>query len=843
MANFNLTITNEGAAFLADVIANQGSLEFTEVRFSSTNYVGSEASLTEGTFAGTFITKAPSASILNQTTIDIAASFDNTTFTAAKQLYSIGVIAEDGNNNSALVAVCTTSVPDIIPAYMAPGSNYAFNINMTVSSTNGITVTGSVAGVLYVSDIVDNLNSHETNKPLSANQGRLLKELIPTSGMFPHVIVISDAGSVVTLTKEAKVITATETSTGHFEADVDEYGTWTIDSLLNGDDAQTTLNVDAVKIYTITDEHFSASITISYPSGGTCTLSATGQNPQVATSSPYTFTVHAAATYTLTATYRGATRTKNVVISTNGQIETETFLVDGATVLTTDDPEIWLDCICYWDKNYTTEAEIIADSETLLALISDQNAADYMVRSTSFRTLICADALAMLYIGQYNYCADALLANSTWLAAICASDYFELVLSVQNPVMTSNTTPSGTCFGSSYYNAAHDYYCGFNNDYEDSWYTASGTSQTGAYLGYQFMSNTSAFLVSAHYTNKGYATKLKLQGSNDGITWTDLSSVYTLSYPVYREKLYMECTQEYLYAYYRIYITEGVNLSASDTPGIQIFDVKIFGRTDVTPPASRTLKTFATATDAEVLEMVCKADRGEVDLYDDAGWRVGQEHSVDLNPIDVAGTYKSITWSVGERQAAQTATFVLMHKGLYELVTSVLDKQGQTRTTCSFVVGVKNNLSAQGYINSTATNSGSWNSCARRSWCNGGFREAIPSTLRAAFKQFKTITASEPASSSNTISNDYFALPAEKEVLGIKNGGTQTEADALTQFKYYETAANRIKTMGDSGSAEKYWLRTPYGNNTSNMCMMETGATDYGSGNDSDHGISPFGCL
>ena len=272
MGNFNLTITNEGAALLADVIANQGSLEFTEVRFSSTNYVGSEAALTEGTFGGTFITAVPSASILNQTTIDIAASFDNTTFTVAKQLYSIGVIAEDGDGNTALVAVCTTSVPDTIPAYMAPGSNYAFNINMTVSSTDHITVTGSVASVLYVSDIVDSLNSYETNKPLSANQGRLLKELIPSSGMFPHVIVISETGSVVTLTKGAKVITATETSTGHFEADVDEYGTWTIDSVLAGDDAQTTIYVDAVKIYTIDDSHFQASITVKYNTNGTCAL-------------------------------------------------------------------------------------------------------------------------------------------------------------------------------------------------------------------------------------------------------------------------------------------------------------------------------------------------------------------------------------------------------------------------------------------------------------------------------------------------------------------------------------------------------------------------------------------
>ena len=147
MANFNLTITNEGAAFLADVIANQGTINFSEVRFSSTNYVGSEAGLTEGTFGGTFITVTPSASVLDGTTINIEASFTNTTFSTDKTLYSIGIIADDGNGTDYLVAVATTSAPDTLPKYEGSASTYAYNINLGVSSTNNITVTASTAGV------------------------------------------------------------------------------------------------------------------------------------------------------------------------------------------------------------------------------------------------------------------------------------------------------------------------------------------------------------------------------------------------------------------------------------------------------------------------------------------------------------------------------------------------------------------------------------------------------------------------------------------------------------------------------------------------------------------------
>ena len=176
MANFNLTITNEGAAFLADVIANQGTINFSEVRFSSTNYVGSEAGLTEGTFGGTFITVTPSASVLDGTTINIEASFTNTTFSTDKTLYSIGIIADDGNGTDYLVAVATTSAPDTLPKYEGSASTYAYNINLGVSSTNNITVTASTAGVVYVADIVDDLTSSATNKPLSAKQGQVLKQ-------------------------------------------------------------------------------------------------------------------------------------------------------------------------------------------------------------------------------------------------------------------------------------------------------------------------------------------------------------------------------------------------------------------------------------------------------------------------------------------------------------------------------------------------------------------------------------------------------------------------------------------------------------------------------------------
>ena len=177
MASYNTVITNEGAALLASVIANQGTLTFSEMRFSTTDYDGVEATLTVGTFAGVFITAAASASVVDSTTIKVGAQFDNSGIVGDHPLYSIGIVGTDGNT-TALIAVCTTTNPDIIRAALTGVSTYAFNVNLAVSSTLNITVAGTTAAVLYDIDVVDTLISPATDKPLSANQGRVLKENI-----------------------------------------------------------------------------------------------------------------------------------------------------------------------------------------------------------------------------------------------------------------------------------------------------------------------------------------------------------------------------------------------------------------------------------------------------------------------------------------------------------------------------------------------------------------------------------------------------------------------------------------------------------------------------------------
>ena len=98
------------------------------------------------------------------------------------------------------------------------------------------------------------------------------------SGLLPHIIISAPTGATVVLTKGLISVTATETSSGVYEANVPEYGTYTITGTLGGDTATTTLLVDDVKVYNTSlsftvqlafhySENDSSPASVSYPSG------------------------------------------------------------------------------------------------------------------------------------------------------------------------------------------------------------------------------------------------------------------------------------------------------------------------------------------------------------------------------------------------------------------------------------------------------------------------------------------------------------------------------------------------------------------------------------------------
>jgi hypothetical protein len=145
-------------------------------------------------------------------------------------------------------------------------------------------------------------------------------------------------------------------------------------------------------------------------------------------------------------------------------------------------------------------------------------------------------------------------------------------------------------------------------------------------------------------------------------------------------------------------------------------------------------------------------------------------------------------------------------------------------------------------MNSSNTNSGGWDSCARRSWCNNVYKAAIPDALRTIFKPFRNVTADGSGTSTKT-SVDTFALASEKEIFGTTTYANSTAEASNSQFKYYETASNRIKKQGDTGSAYGWWERSPFSGDATYFCIVGSGGTAGGNGASNTSLLAPFGCI
>ena len=165
----------------------------------------------------------------------------------------------------------------------------------------------------------------------------------PSGGLLPHFKVHSEHGSVVTVTYPDGVttVTATETSSGLYECDVTEFGTYTIDAVLSGDDAQVHQAVDAVKIYDIYDEHYSYAINVYAPSGSTILVTASGESYSGTGtgSTAVVFAVHqASTTYTVQVTIDGQSKTDTITsaASTGGS---GSVTIDFGTINVTYDDE------------------------------------------------------------------------------------------------------------------------------------------------------------------------------------------------------------------------------------------------------------------------------------------------------------------------------------------------------------------------------------------------------------------------------------------------------------------------------------------------------------------------
>ena len=236
----------------------------------------------------------------------------------------------------------------------------------------------------------------------------------------------------------------------------------------------------------------------------------------------------------------GTTMKKTIELSYWGTTNVEfNDIPDGATVTPIDDVQTWLHCANIWDKSYKIVSEVIADKTILNALVQNENANDYLVRSTAFANTLCENNVnneAMYYLGLYSECANKLLADDTWLEAICNADVllsdgathlFEKVLNVKVPIMTSNTAPSGEAKAINYYDAGLDAFRAFDNNSNYFW-AAGGETKSG-WIQYKFVNPVNVKKVklkNSQYTGSQVNT-FKIECSDDGEYWKKSTNTIT----------------------------------------------------------------------------------------------------------------------------------------------------------------------------------------------------------------------------------------------------------------------------------------------------------------------------
>lgn len=244
---------------------------------------------------------------------------------------------------------------------------------------------------------------------------------------------------------------------------------------------------------------------------------------------------------------------------------------EGSTVTPTDDVQILLHCANIWDKSYTTIGEVIADDDTLFLTLIDNNAIDYLVRSTTFASSIVADESAMQYIGASDYASDTLLSDSTWLTAIDGSAYKDYVINASVPKMTSNTTPSGEVIATDYVSSYLPYKA-FDGDNSTRWNSASGSG--GKMIGYYFGKNVSVHKIKVRNQDASHGIKdIQLRASSDNVTWTDVGSQITV--PANNTDNFFTIGGSAKDYYWALNITKGLS---GNTDDFTVCEIQFYGR-------------------------------------------------------------------------------------------------------------------------------------------------------------------------------------------------------------------------------------------------------------------------
>lgn len=258
------------------------------------------------------------------------------------------------------------------------------------------------------------------------------------------------------------------------------------------------------------------------------------------------------------------------------------------------------------------------------------------------------------------------------------------------------------------------------------------------------------------------------------------------------------------------------------TDGVYNYDA---GNRLLGEPEGLKIVTFADGTDAEIEKMIEAHYAGKINIGD--YWAVGDKRVIHHNAMDATG--------VSESHKANDYVYIIIGIEHDDLVTAINGKAKaaitiqterilflDTMTEFNSYCDVAHEC---GYMNSSDTNGGGWEDCARRAWCNNAYKGCLPIYIQKMMKQVKKLTSAGNRSSEIKTSNDYAFLLSEIEIFG---SATYSFAGEGKQYQYFKNAAtNRYKNprYGSDYVSGYYWERSPNYSNSGSFCNVHRGGS------------------
>lgn len=261
--------------------------------------------------------------------------------------------------------------------------------------------------------------------------------------------------------------------------------------------------------------------------------------------------------------------------------------------------------------------------------------------------------------------------------------------------------------------------------------------------------------------------------------------------------------------------------------------------------------SFETCTDQQLADMLESYYNGAYDATDIALLKstympIGAKRSISLSAMSATG--------VSESHHADNYDVVIIGHEHDDLKTT--SSGGKTKAFLTLQLDrilYKNTTDATyssnypavadegGYMNSTNTNVGGWTNCARRSWCNDVFLNALPAAIKSLVKTVNKLTSAGNQSATIETTEDNVFLLSEIEIFGAV---TYSKAGEGNQYEYFTTASNiQKKPSYQSYVSALWWERSPDGSNATYFCNVNK----YGTANNfiasSAIGLAPAFCI